>query len=134
MAAWLVALTAEAHAALQGKQHVIERFPFKVGRESRLGRDRSWQGGERRAGAAPQLNDLYLVESGEVLNVSREHFLIEQASGRYFLVDRNSACGTIVEGERVGGERAGGRVELHDHDVVIVGTSLSPFVFKFRAG
>lgn len=132
MTVWLVALTDEARAALRGTQHVIERFPYKVGRESRLGGSTTRRDTERRASTAPQLNDLYLVEPGEVLNVSREHFLIEQETDQYFLVDRNSACGTLVEGCKVGGDRAGGRVALHDHDVIIVGTSASTFVFKFR--
>lgn len=132
MAAWLVALTEEARIALRGDQHVIERFPFKVGRESRLAGGKAWQVTEQRAGTAPQLNDLYLVEPGEVLNVSREHFAIEHDVERYVLVDRGSACGTLVEGRQVGGDRSGGRTDLHDHDVIIVGTSASPFVFKFR--
>jgi FHA domain len=135
MAVWLVALTEEARVALRGEQHVIERFPFKVGRESRLARRKAWPTAEQRAGTAPQLNDLYLVEPGEVVNVSREHFAIEHDGGdRYVLVDRGSACGTLVEGRLVGGDRSGDRTELHDHDVIFVGTSVSPFVFKFRTG
>lgn len=133
MAAWLVALTEEGRRVLHGDQHVLERFPYKVGRESRTGSAR-WAAPERRVGGAPELNDLYIVEHGEVLNVSREHFQIERHDGGYVLADRGSACGTIVEGRVLGGDRKGGRVELHDHDVIIVGTAASPFVFKFRAG
>jgi FHA domain-containing protein len=133
MAAWLVALTNEARSTLHGEQRVIEQFPFKVGRESRTGSGRVSSATERRSGDARQLNDLYVVDAGEVLNVSREHFAIEHESGGYSLVDRGSVCGTIVEGLVVGGDRRGGRVALHDHDVIIVGTATSPFVFKFRA-
>jgi hypothetical protein len=133
MAAWLLALTGDARATLHGDQRVIESFPFKVGRESRLVAAKPWQETERRRATRPPLNDVYIVDRGEVLNVSREHFLIEEEGGRYFLVDRGSACGTIVEGQIVGGDRNGGRVELHDHDVIIVGTPVSPFVFKFRS-
>jgi len=71
---------------------------------------------------------------GEVVNVSREHFQIEQDARDYVLVDRGSACGTIVEGRPVGGDRAGRRIALHDQDLIIVATSHSPLVFKFRAG
>ncbi|HEX9710078.1 MAG TPA: FHA domain-containing protein [Candidatus Thermoplasmatota archaeon] len=67
-------------------------------------------------------------------HVSREHFQIEQQEGRPFVVDRGSACGTIVEGRTLGGARQGGRAELHAHDVIIVGPSASPFVFKLRLG
>ena len=132
MAAWLTALTDEARSGLKGEQRVIERFPFRVGRESRAGSSASRTAGERRRGTAPELNDLYLVEIGEILNVSREHFQIESEAARYFITDRGSACGTLVEGRKVGGDRRRERVELHDHDVIIVGTSVSPFVFKFR--
>jgi hypothetical protein len=134
MAAWLTALTEDARRALGGDQRVIERFPFKVGRESRSGPGGARPGSERRGGGTPQLNDVYLVETSEVVNVSREHFAIEAEEGKHFLVDRASACGTIVEGHAVGGGRAGGRVPLHDHDVIVVGTATSPFVFKFRTG
>jgi pSer/pThr/pTyr-binding forkhead associated (FHA) protein len=134
MSAWLLALTEDSRAALRGEQKVIERFPFRMGRESRLNPAAPPSVTERRLRASSQLNDIYLVEHGGVLNVSREHFLIERDGDTFFLVDRGSACGTIVEGRTVGGDRAGGRVELHDHDVIIVGTPTSPFVFKFRSG
>jgi pSer/pThr/pTyr-binding forkhead associated (FHA) protein len=133
MAAWLVALTDEAREALRGEQRVIERFPFRVGRESRMPARGRWRAAERRAGTAAPVNDLYLTERGDLFNVSREHFRIEQAGEGFVLVDRASACGTIVEGRRVGGDRTEGRVELHDHDVIIVGVAASPFVFKFRS-
>jgi hypothetical protein len=38
----------------------------------------------------------------------------------------------IVEGQVIGGDRAGGRAHLQDHHVIIVGSASSPFVFKFR--
>jgi pSer/pThr/pTyr-binding forkhead associated (FHA) protein len=131
MPAWLVALTEEAREALQGDQRILERFPFKVGRETRavLGRPPI---SERRLGQAPPLNDIYLVDLRPELEVSREHFLIDVQGDQYFIEDRGSACGTLVEGQKLGGEREGGRAELHDNDVIIVGTSGSPFVFKFR--
>ena len=47
------------------------------------------------------------------------------------LVDRGSACGTLVEGVRVGEKRSGGTIPLRNNDVIIVGTSVSDFVFKF---
>jgi pSer/pThr/pTyr-binding forkhead associated (FHA) protein len=68
------------------------------------------------------------------MNVSREHFQIEHNGTQYVLVDRQSTCGTLVEGQVVGGKQAGGAVPLRDGDVIIVGTSASRFAFKFRAG
>jgi hypothetical protein len=130
--AYLVALTPESVAAFQAREINIPHLPFRVGRESRRFK---WTEmglvGERRKETVPN-NDLYLVEEGEPMNVSREHFLIDQAGDGFFLLDRGSTCGTIVEGEPVGGGQLSLQVPLKDHDVIIVGTSLSRYIFKFR--
>ena len=131
--AMLVALTPEAYAALGAREREITRFPYRVGRESR-GTQRTAHGfvtDRRDPGSRPN-NDLYLPDRVEPLNVSREHVLIERRDAGHVLVDRQSTCGTIVEGETVGGENKGGTVTLRDGDVIIVGSSASPFVFKFR--
>ena len=131
----LIALTPEARGALGGAEVEITGFPFRVGRESRSlkvsGQEMSL---ERRASGGKPNNDLYLLERGELLNVSREHFQIERRDTGYVLVDRGSTCGTIVEGQVVGGQNTGGTAPLRAGDVIIVGTSASPFVFKFRVG
>jgi pSer/pThr/pTyr-binding forkhead associated (FHA) protein len=131
----LVALTPESRAALGAAQAEIERFPYRVGRESR-GTQRTADGfvRERRSPGSRPTNDLYLVEPDEPMNVSRAHFLIDRAGASYVVVDRESTCGTIVEGEIVGGGTRGGTIALHDGDVIIVGTSNSPYAFKFRVG
>ncbi len=131
--AYLTALTPESADALRARAINLPYLPFRVGRESRkiLRTERGLKG-ERRRAAAPN-NDLYLVETGELMNVSREHLLIDRDAGGFFVLDRGSTCGTLVEGTLVGG--GGGRplrAPLSDHDVVIVGTSSSPYVFKFR--
>ena len=126
----LVALTPEAFAALGAREREITRFPYRVGRESR-GAPRTAHGSvdERRDPGSRPVNDLYLRDR-EPLNVSREHFAIDRGDTGYILVDQASTCGTIVEGQSMGG----GSIPLHDGDVIIVGTSLSPYVFKFRVG
>ena len=88
---------------------------------------------ELRLGAAPELNDLYLLEPSweDLLHISREHFAVEHAEHQFFLIDRCSACGTIVAGTQVGGDRTGGRTELRSGDEIIVGTDTSPYVFRF---
>jgi len=40
----------------------------------------------------------------------------------------------LVEGGIVGGDTRGGSRSLHDGDVIIVGSSRSPYAFKFRVG
>ena len=89
---------------------------------------------ERRSRGSRPTNDLYLVEHDEPMNVSRSHFQIDWADAGYVLVDLESTCGTIVEGTLVGGDTRGGTITLHDGDVIIVGTSNSPYAFKFRVG
>lgn len=129
----LVALTPEAHQAIGAPQIELAPLPFRVGRDSRQSRGpiaRILM--DRRRPASPRNNELYLADPEPSRNVSREHFQIEHNGAQYVLVDRQSTCGTIVEGQIVGGKHAGGAVPLHDGDVIIVGTSASRYVFKFR--
>ncbi len=128
---YLKALTPEAKSALGGEYLQIMSFPFRVGRESRLAPRTAVPPDPRRRPDSSPNNDIYLREAGTVFNVSREHFLIDYRDGAHVLVDRGSACGTLVEGELVGEKRAGGWRRLENHDVIIVGTSESKFVFKF---
>ena len=131
---YLVALTPESAEAIRAREINIPHLPFRVGRESR--RARWTQGGligeRERRGAETANNDLYLVEDAEPMNVSREHFLIDRDADGFFLLDRGSTCGTLVEGEMVGGSGQQARAPLADHHVILVGTSLSRYVFKFR--
>ena len=130
--AFLVPLTPEARRAPAAPVVPLHRLPFRVGRDLRdPNRKPRFHLRERRRGAASGPNDLYLPESGPRLRLSREHFLIGEGGGRYFLEDRRSALGTLVEGRTVGGARTGGQCELNDGDVIIPGGSGSQFVFKF---
>lgn len=132
----LVALTEEAARALGAARMRFRAFSVKVGRERRSTQsDATLPPGvsERRRGEAPQLNDVYLVEaSSGHRHISGEHFSIECMDSLFVLVDRCSACGTIVAGKRIGGSRQGGRTELRNGDTVVVGTSKSPYVFQFE--
>ena len=82
----------------------IRRFPFMVGRESR---GRTIEGEfvrqERpKLGNRAPNNDLHLVDAGDPLEISREHFQIERTATGYVLVDRGSACGTTVGDTHIG--------------------------------
>lgn len=130
----LAALTPEAKVAIGGAQLAIGTFPFRVGRDSRAGkRPIARVLMDRRRPVSRPNNELYLPEPEPATNVSREHFQIEHNGAQYVLVDRQSTCGTIVEGQVVGGKQTGGAVPLRDGDVIIVGTSASRYVFKFLA-
>jgi len=131
----LMALTPEAKAALGAFELQITAFPFRVGRESRSAlRVAPRTIAERRKREARSSNQLYLPEQSEGLNVSREHFQIDHNGTGFVLTDRQSTCGTLVEGRLVGGQNVGGAVLLTDRDVIIVGTSASRYVFKVRVG
>ncbi|MBI4455152.1 MAG: FHA domain-containing protein [Acidobacteria bacterium] len=127
----LVPLTDIAQEAVNGDPVIIQRFPFKVGRERRSTAVKISNLANRLTGPA-RGNDLQLIDDGECVNVSSSHFMIEAEGGKYFITDLGSQCGTIVEGKRLGGNRRGGRQELLDQEVIIVGSAKSPFVFKFR--
>jgi hypothetical protein len=130
----LVAVTSQAEFALGGRRDVrLTRFPFKVGRESRLSQASFAR--EQRLGRTPQINDLYLTEphGSEVIHISRDHFAIEYVDGEFFLVDRGSVAGTIVAGRRIGGHRKGGRTRLQPGDHIVVGGESSPYVFAFTS-
>ncbi len=127
-------LSPEARESMGRDRLELDRLPFRVGRESRLGIVKgALKVLERRKLKAPPNNDLYLIDERSVLNISREHFQIEQnGSGGYELVDRGSACGISVGNQRIGGDDRGGHCPLEDGNVVVVGMPDSPYVFKFR--
>ena len=132
----LVATTDEAMRSLGAKRDVpIMNFPFKVGREYRSPDTGSKEFTELRLRVAPELNDRYLLEPrwSDILQISREHFAIESTGDGFFLVDRKSACGTIVANKVVGGNRTGGRTELRHGDVIVVGLAGSEYIFRFEA-
>ncbi len=129
----LIATSDEARRAISGEFLTIDHLPFRLGRDSRTPSSQLASDAERRQGTVAELNDVYIFEDplAKVHHVSREHFLIDAEHGLFYVVDRRSVCGTIVAGKTVGGARAGGRVELHDQDVIVAGTAASPYVFKF---
>ncbi|MFC1452113.1 FHA domain-containing protein [Verrucomicrobiota bacterium] len=127
-------MTPEARESIQRDDIPIHAFPFRVGRESRFtlvhGVLRS---AERRKSQGPPNNDLYIIDRGELLNVSREHFVIERnEDGALELVDRGSTCGTDVDGTRIGGSSGEGRLVLGPGSTILVGAGGSPYVFRFE--
>lgn len=126
-------LTEEACKALQRDERPVDRLPYRVGRERRVALvDGEYRSVERRQSNVPPTNELYLLDLGAKLNVSREHFQIEQESnGSYVLVDRGSACGTIVDDQPVGGHDHGGRHLLKNGSQIRVGIRTSPYLFEF---
>jgi len=126
----LRSVTATARLSI-GDEIVIDRFPFRVGRE---GRAQVITSAKRRLDRQMRssTNELYVKDFGKSVNVSREHFQIESnGDGTYELVDRGSACGTIVGNHVIGGNFTGGRCSLRVGDSIVVGTRHSSIVFEF---
>ena len=136
--ALLQALSPEALEAVpafsrRGDLVAIPSFPFRVGRDSRVvkinGRLESID--RPKKDNSPPTNDLYLVDRGHRLNISREHFEIRREQGGYSLVDRGSACGTQVSGNTVGGDDQGGAMPLRDGDIIAIGIAGTPYIYRF---
>jgi len=77
---------------------LIHTLPFRVGRESRMvAGEQGLRVAERRKFSGAPNNELYLIDAGPRLQVSRNHFQVERdGAGGYQLTDRGSACGVLV--------------------------------------
>lgn len=130
----LIALTEEARYALGGEAVVrFSRVPFRVGRENRSIISRLLASAERRLRGTPPLNDLFLLEASEPgrVHISREHFEIDRVGADLVLTDRESACGTTVGELTLGGSSTREAV-LKDGDIIVLGSSRSPYRYQFR--
>lgn len=134
----LRAMTTEAREAIPQSQRigelvVIRTFPFRIGRESRVRRvDGKIERIERpKRGDRKANNDLYLVDKGRLLNISREHLQIEKKVDGYVLVDRGSACGTRIDGASIGETDPGGTGVLKDGDTFAIGIAGTPYLYSF---
>ncbi len=114
----IAGLTAPATAALRERTIAVERFPYRIGRQTRPNDPFS-------------SNELAIPDSAPWW-VSRNHCMLVDMDGRCFLVDRGSRLGTLVNGKMLGGEKQTGRIELRDGDhEVRLGGALTPFRFQF---
>jgi hypothetical protein len=135
--ATLIPLTDEAQRALGHRSSLdITHLPFKVGRETRspIVFSRLFATVERRLRKVPELNDVYLIEppAPAGFRISREHFAIQRVGERIVLIDRGSNCGTRVGDKALGGGSTTMRADLHDGDVITIGTRTSPYRYTFR--
>lgn len=131
--ALLIPITDEARVALAGRDAVeIDRLPFRIGRESRVALvSGELKYMERRKGTVTPNNDLYLYDSGDLLNISREHLQIDiNDEGEFIVHDRGSACGTHVDGVVVGGGDTTGTATIHDDSEITIGMQDSPYRFR----
>ena len=111
----------------------IWSFPFRIGRESRIEKvDGKLVLTERQkiSNGKPN-NDIYLVDNGHFLQISRQHLQIEKTKTGYLVSDRGSACGTSINTQKIGSEDKGGTWELKDGDIIKIGAEDSPYLFQF---
>lgn len=103
----------------------VTSFPFRVGREARRGKARD----EKRYPTSVPNNDLYL-EDAPPYRLSREHFQIEYRDRQYFVRDRGSSLGLLVNGHPIGGSHAEKVQRLaKGENLLVVGYETSPIRF-----
>lgn len=112
-------LTEKSRSVLKNKVLTIKKFPFKIGRESTHSHNDIFID-----------NDLFL--SDEVpFNVSRNHLSINHIKNNFYVLDRGSRIGTIVNDKPIGGKISNFKSNLIKGDnIIILGDEASPFKFK----
>ena len=134
----LLPLTKEATSAIvKGSCNIelitMSTFPFKIGRESRLGENEKGLFLKLRIiknNSKPN-NDIYLLNESKNLQISKEHFQIEKDKNTYTLKDRGSTKGTTINGVSYGGGKESFEHELKDGDIIVVGDKTSLFKYQF---
>lgn len=133
----LMPLTKEAgHSmAQQCQKEVIPimEFPFKVGRESRVGENERGLFLKLRiikSDSRPN-NDIYLIDNAKYLQISKEHFEIEKTNNFYLLKDRGSSNGTTINDITYGGDRKEIQQVINDGDIIKIGSKESEYKFQF---
>jgi len=134
----LKALTPEAkHSIIKRTFHQdiipIYNYPFRIGREARvkyIDGEVILQERHKLSGQEPN-NDVYLLDNGEYLQISREHCSIVKTEDGFILQDRGSACGSIVNDSTIGGDDHDGTTPLQDGDIITLGSKESPYKYKF---
>lgn len=115
----LEGITPQAVGSLGGKPLELKTVPFKIGRADRMDRLDPFA-----------YDDLSLTDK-EPFNVSRNHCSINlSGQGRFFIMDRGSRLGTLVNGVRVGG---GGLNQLNlsrSNNIIVLGNADSPFQYR----
>jgi CRP/FNR family cyclic AMP-dependent transcriptional regulator len=106
-------MTPEAQRGLGDACVPVTRFPFRIG---------------RKAESADPFSANELELSDDVDQVSLNHCAIVRVGPRYFLIDRGSRLGTIVNGVSIGGHARTGCVELKEWDnEIALGAADTPY-------
>jgi CRP/FNR family cyclic AMP-dependent transcriptional regulator len=115
----LAGLTKKAIDVLNGATLALERFPYRMGRSAETGDPLA-------------CNDLVLPDE-EPFHISRNHCMVVHASDRFFVIDRGSHLGTMVDGKMLGGHGNMGRVEVsHGEHEIALGSPQSSYRFRLH--
>ena len=112
-------MTDKAIEILNNKELIIKKFPFKIGRES-----------SHRYDAIFVDNDMF-IEDEMPYNVSKNHLSINLHGNQFYVLDRGSSLGTIVNGKNIGGNISDYKSVLNKgKNTMIIGSETSPYQFK----
>ncbi len=110
----------------------IYNYPFKIGRETRVGhvKGETIVKERHKLDTSTPSNDAYLVDNGKFLQISRKHCVIAMEDDSYKLKDRGSACGCMVNDIKIGNE-LNDNCRLKDGDIITLGSDNSNYKYQF---
>ena len=101
----------------------IDKYPFRIGRRSHEDEGRN---------TVFSSND-YVISDVEPFQISRSHCSIEREGDHFFVRDRGSTLGTIVNGTPIGVHFATLTCDLHaGENTITIGSMRSPFKFRIE--
>jgi len=111
----------------------IATFPFKIGRESRMGENEKGLFVKLRFKKNDSIpnNDIYLIDANKAKQIDKEHFQIEKTNNFFLLKDRGSKTGTTINDITYGGSESDIEQVLNDGDIIKIGSSDSEYKFQF---
>lgn len=110
----------EAKKALNDRKLLITQFPFRIGRH------------------VPSFdsetdvfyNNNLAIEEEKPYVISRNHLSINYEGGKFWVVDRGSAFGLVVNGQEIGGKASRTRIALDlEQNQLIIGPPTSGYIF-----
>lgn len=110
----------KAKKALNDRKLLITQFPFRIGRHvPRYDSETD----------VFYINNLAIEEEKPYV-ISRNHLSINYEGGKFWVVDRGSALGVVVNGQEIGGKNPRSRIALDlDHNQLIIGPPTSGYMF-----
>jgi CRP-like cAMP-binding protein len=110
----------KAKKALHDRKLLITRFPFRIGRYV----------SPHDSETDVFYNNNLAIEEEKPYVISRNHLSINYEGGKFWVVDRGSAFGLVVNGQEIGGKTRRSRIALDiEHNQLIIGPPTSGYIF-----